>query len=815
MTYRLLAFMFILVGYFILPQPVEASDGFSGSINTACRFEPSLRQYLQTTATGSDPAYDWIGCPNEALIPPGLQPGVKEFSLGSLSEPNIYDRLEIRGVTSPVFYRRVGSGIFTRWHRYRQSIRLVIERIDGGQSRTVFDQTFDARSYDQLHYDAGIAYHWLVEPNNPAPGECNQPGIDQFLCNAAKVIDRGNLNHAHYRYTAAVVGEIQTTIVPLTYNPGDYSGGFTLNVRKNTIPAPGPVTLDGASSCDQQTPLHRLTWSASSDATSYAVFRNGALLGVQPERVYEDRSLTAGGSAYRYRVQATNASGWVDSNEVGLTAQQCFDFSVRIEPPAAAVQSGSDQSFRAVAVDNLGASLPVEAITTWSLANPASGDLSNTSDPLLISVRARAPGDYPDDVAVSVTYRGLTRSDAADLTVTPPPTTPPPTTTPPIPLVVTLSASPTTVYPQESITVTWTVTAGTPNDKDWVGLYQQNGADRDYIPTDGNGNQAWIHTHAALTGTFTLAAPTALDTYVFRYFENNTYTRLAESNQVQVIARPTTPPPTTSPPTTPPPTTPPPTTPPPTTPPPSPEASVRVEGDIFGRNQVANLTVTGPSIIASEEILGVSGTPIVLPGYAPTSSGDWAKLVATMHDHAARLISEAGKTLSANTIGGFNQLMNLNSRTTQPLSGDIEANLALPEGGVWIHDGNLTLREMTFYNRGTLIIRNGDLTIDGPLRYGRTDSRRDSLGIIILNGDLIVTNQATKLVGVYFIDGTATLTAAPAGAAEATRFDGSIAAEEIRILKDASFELIYDARLGIVPPPGFTKFVRPTQEEIF
>lgn len=814
-----LVLMLGFVGYFLLPQSIGASDGFSGSINTACRFEPSLRQYLQTWAAGSDPAYDWIMCPNEPPIPPswsGLQPGVKEFSLGSIAEPSIYDRLEIRGVTIPTVYHRNGSGMLGGWHEYRQSIRLVIERIDGGTVRTIFDRTFPAAD----EFGRFEKTYWLVEPNNPPPGECNQPGIDQYQCNSAKVIERGNLNHAHYRYTRTVVGEVRSSVIPLTYNPGDDSGNFTLNVRRNALPAPGPVTLDGISSCDQQVPLHRLTRSASTEATSYSIFRNGELIRVQPEPVYEDRALTEG-TAYRYQVRATNAAGWVDSNEVNLTAQQCFDFSVRIEPPSASVQSGSNQAFQAVAVDNLGVSLPADASVAWSLADAASGSLTTSSDPFHAIVQAATLGSYTDDVNVSVTYRGLTRGDAADLTVTAPPTTPPPTTPPATPLTVTLTASPTPVYPRESITVTWTVTAGEPNSRDWIGFYQKDAADRDYFPTDGNGVRAWTYTDAARTGTFTLAAPTTLDRYVFRYFLDNGFQRVAESNEVQVIARPTTPPPTTPPPTTPPPTTPPPTTPPPTTPPPTtppptPDRIVRVEGDIFGRESVENLTVIGPSILAAEEIIGVSGTPVELRGYAPTTTADWAALGETMTDRATRLIRNRGKTLTGTTIGGFTQTFNLNSRSGQPTDGDILDNVLLPEGGVWVHDGDLTIRDIRFYNRGTLIIREGNLTIDGTVKYGRTDSRRDSLGIIVLDGDVLMTGRATDVVGAYFVEGELDISGVRAAETpDTTRFVGSIAAREIRVTREVDLEMSYDGRLGVIPPPGFVELIPSKVEESF
>jgi hypothetical protein len=87
-----------------------------------------------------------------------------------------------------------------------------------------------------------------------------------------------------------------------------------------TAGTPGAFTLSGVAECSGNNPQNRLQWTASIAATSYDVYRNGALLASgQAGPVYLDSTVTAGQN-YLYRVAARNSCGSRDSNEVGVTA---------------------------------------------------------------------------------------------------------------------------------------------------------------------------------------------------------------------------------------------------------------------------------------------------------------------------------------------------------------------------------------------------------------------------------------------------------------------------------------------------------------
>jgi hypothetical protein len=87
-----------------------------------------------------------------------------------------------------------------------------------------------------------------------------------------------------------------------------------------TAGAPGAFTLTGSAECSGNNPQNRLQWTTSIAATSYDVYRNGALLASgQAGPTYLDSAVTAGQN-YLYQVAARNSCGAHDSNEVGVTA---------------------------------------------------------------------------------------------------------------------------------------------------------------------------------------------------------------------------------------------------------------------------------------------------------------------------------------------------------------------------------------------------------------------------------------------------------------------------------------------------------------
>ena len=83
---------------------------------------------------------------------------------------------------------------------------------------------------------------------------------------------------------------------------------------------PGAFTLTGVAECNGSNPQNRLSWTASTSAATYDLYRNGALLvSGQTGLSYLDTQVTAG-QAYAYQVTARNSWGSASSNVVGLTA---------------------------------------------------------------------------------------------------------------------------------------------------------------------------------------------------------------------------------------------------------------------------------------------------------------------------------------------------------------------------------------------------------------------------------------------------------------------------------------------------------------
>ncbi len=89
----------------------------------------------------------------------------------------------------------------------------------------------------------------------------------------------------------------------------------------------------------------------------------------------------------------------------------------------------------------------------------------------------------------------------------------------------TLSASPSTVAPGGSLSVSWAAPSGRPT-TDWVGLYRVGDANGAYL--------WWSYTNGTASGSATLTAPSQTGQYEFRYFLQDGYTLAARSNAVTV-----------------------------------------------------------------------------------------------------------------------------------------------------------------------------------------------------------------------------------------------------------------------------------------
>ena len=86
---------------------------------------------------------------------------------------------------------------------------------------------------------------------------------------------------------------------------------------------PGSFTLTLTPECDQSTSRVRLSWTAAPNATSYDVYRNGALLFSNLTGTQFLNTSVAAGTAYSYSVKAKNGFGTRDSGTLSATAPIC------------------------------------------------------------------------------------------------------------------------------------------------------------------------------------------------------------------------------------------------------------------------------------------------------------------------------------------------------------------------------------------------------------------------------------------------------------------------------------------------------------
>jgi len=89
-----------------------------------------------------------------------------------------------------------------------------------------------------------------------------------------------------------------------------------------------------------------------------------------------------------------------------------------------------------------------------------------------------------------------------------------------------LSASPSSAAPGETVTVSWATPAGQGSSTDWIGLYA--------VGADNSSHLDFRYANGADNGSVTMPAPGAAGTYEFRYLLNNGYQSVATSNAVTV-----------------------------------------------------------------------------------------------------------------------------------------------------------------------------------------------------------------------------------------------------------------------------------------
>ncbi len=90
-----------------------------------------------------------------------------------------------------------------------------------------------------------------------------------------------------------------------------------LNLTCTTTPAPGAFTLTVTPECSGTATRNKLTWTASANATSYDLYRNGTLYASSiAGTTYTNTAVTAG-TSYSYYVKAKNTSATQTTNSNG------------------------------------------------------------------------------------------------------------------------------------------------------------------------------------------------------------------------------------------------------------------------------------------------------------------------------------------------------------------------------------------------------------------------------------------------------------------------------------------------------------------
>jgi hypothetical protein len=111
----------------------------------------------------------------------------------------------------------------------------------------------------------------------------------------------------------------------VSWNTTPLDGWVAANYLSSVGSAPGTFTLTLTPQCDGTTSEIILNWTSSSGATSYDVYRNGALYysGLTGTTFTNKGANVTSGTSYSYYVQAKNSSGSTNSNTQSATAPNC------------------------------------------------------------------------------------------------------------------------------------------------------------------------------------------------------------------------------------------------------------------------------------------------------------------------------------------------------------------------------------------------------------------------------------------------------------------------------------------------------------
>jgi fibronectin type 3 domain-containing protein len=197
------------------------------------------------------------------------------------------------------------------------------------------------------------------------------------------------------------LGYVDTNVVPghtYTYNIATYGLGAPLSnpitvAVSDAVCTPGPLVVTPQVLCNNNSSVVRLVWSASPNAASYTVTRDGTALasGINSASTYFDDTSAVAGATYSYGVTAVNNSGSTASPPVTVTVDD------EVCPPGPFTASAASTCFH---------DAPAVSVTWSGSAHAASYVVSR--DGVEISGALPATARQYIDGAASLAYHAYT-----------------------------------------------------------------------------------------------------------------------------------------------------------------------------------------------------------------------------------------------------------------------------------------------------------------------------------------------------------------------------------------------------------------------
>jgi hypothetical protein len=248
---------------------------------------------------------------------------------------------------------------------------------------------------------------------------------------------------------------------------------------------------------------------------SYQWQKNGSNIPGATSASYSTSATVTGDNGETFRCIVSNSAGSATSNSATLTVNTATPLTLAASP--ATVAPGGTITVTWSGASNTTAT---DWISIFSVGTPNSsyGEWHYTGGATSGTMSFTAPsttGQYEIRYFFNDSYTILATSNTITVTAPAP----------------TLSVSPTSVAPGGTVTVNWSGVSNATT-QDSINLLPVGVADGVQLSV------AWQYTTGAPSGalTYTIPAGTAAGQYEFRYYYNNSYTRLATSNSFTVVA---------------------------------------------------------------------------------------------------------------------------------------------------------------------------------------------------------------------------------------------------------------------------------------